>query len=307
MGKMENSGIWEQIQKSVQETERLMGQKKYNLSMIKARQTMEFMVKLQCDKAGIVEGAPENMIRELYEGKWISKSTAEHYMQILDLGNKATKDGDNSAYNATQAHHVLTQEIYAFVDADKAKPRRSSGSRQSATSAQSSAGAARKRQTATSAAASASSASRASRTGSTAKKSKKSAGINPEDLLKLFIPIALVIVLIFLIKVLTPDKDPTNETTPASQITVEKQQKETDPVSETPAETEIAPELNITYKTTTTLNVRSGPSTDTERIGKFDPDKTVEYLRDYDDFWAVILYNGQEAYVAKEYLTPVTE
>ena len=65
MGKMENSGIWEQIQKSVQETERLMGQTKYNLSMIKARQTMEFMVKLQCDKAGIVEGATENMIREL--------------------------------------------------------------------------------------------------------------------------------------------------------------------------------------------------------------------------------------------------
>ncbi|MBR6615084.1 MAG: SH3 domain-containing protein [Lachnospiraceae bacterium] len=303
MGKIENSGIWEQIQKSVQETERLMGQKKYNLSMIKARQTMEFMVKLQCDKAGIVEGAPENMIRELYEGKWISKSTAEHYMQILDLGNKATKDGDNSAYNATQAHHVLTQEIYAFVDADKVKPRRSSASRQTS---QSSGGSTRKRQTATSAAASASSASRASRTSGGPKKSKKSSGIRQEDLLKLLIPIALVIILIFLIKVLTPDKDPTNETTPAAQITVEKQQTDA-AVETTPAETEIAPEVTVTYKTTTTLNVRSGPSTDSERIGKFDPDKTVEYLRDYDDFWAVILYNGQEAYVAKEYLTPVTE
>ena len=303
MGKIENSGIWEQIQKSVQETERLMGQKKYNLSMIKARQTMEFMVKLQCDKAGIVEGAPENMIRELYEGKWISKSTAEHYMQILDLGNKATKDGDNSAYNATQAHHVLTQEIYAFVDADKAKPRRSSASRQTS---QSSGGSTRKRQTATSAAASASSASRASRTAGGPKKSKKSSGIRQEDLLKLLIPIALVIILIFLIKILTPDKDPTNETTPAAQITVEKQQTDA-AVETTPAETEIAPEVTVTYKTTTTLNVRSSPSTDSERIGKFDPDKTVEYLRDHDDFWAVILYNGQEAYVAKEYLTPITE
>ena len=115
-----------------------------------------------------------------------------------------------------------------------------------------------------------------------------------------------MIILIFLIKVLTPDKDPTNETTPAAQITVEKQQTDA-AVETTPAETEIAPEVTVTYKTTTTLNVRSGPSTDTERIGKFDPDKTVEYLRDHDDFWAVILYNGQEAYVAKEYLTPVTE
>lgn len=302
MGKIENSGIWEQIQKSVQETERLMGQKKYNLSMIKARQTMEFMVKLQCDKAGIVEGAPENMIRELYEGKWISKSTAEHYMQILEYGNKASKDGDNSAYNATQAHHVLSQEIYAFVDADKSKPRRSSASRQAS---QPSDGSTRKRQTATSAAASASSAARTARSSGSPRKSKKSSGIRQEDLLKLLIPIALVIVLIFLIKVLTPDKDPTNETTPAAQITVENQQ--TNAVETTPAETEIAPEVNVTYKTTTTLNVRSGPSTDSERIGKFDPDKTVEYVRDHDDFWAVIMYNGQEAYVAKEYLAPVTE
>ena len=302
MGKMENSGIWEQIQKSVQETERLMGQKKYNLSMIKARQTMEFMVKLQCDKAGIVEGATENMIRELYEGKWISKSTAEHYMQILDLGNKATKDGDNSAYNATQAHHVLTQEIYAFVDADKVKPRRSSASRQTAKSSD---GSTRQRQSATSAAASATSAARTSRTSGGSKKSKKSSGLKQEDLLKLLIPIALIIVLIFLIKVLTPDKDPTNETTPAAQVTVEQQQ--TDAVETTPAETEAVMDAAVTYKTTTTLNVHSGPSTDAERIGKFDPDKTVEFVRDHDDFWAVILYNGQEAYVAKEYLTPVTE
>ena len=126
-----------------------------------------------------------------------------------------------------------------------------------------------------------------------------------KKLLKLLIPVALVIVLLFLIKVLTPDKDPTNETTPAAQITVENQH--TDAVETTPAETETASAVTVTYKTTTTLNVRSGPSTDSEKIGKFDPDKTVEYVRDHDDFWAVILYNGQEAYVAKEYLTPVTE
>ena len=34
MGKIDNQGIWEKIQNSVQETERLMGQKKYNLSML---------------------------------------------------------------------------------------------------------------------------------------------------------------------------------------------------------------------------------------------------------------------------------
>ena len=268
MGKIENPGIWEKIQKSVQETERLMGQKKYNLSMIKARQTLEYMVKLQCDKAGIVESSTETMIRELYDGKWISKSTAEHYLQILSIGNKATKDGDNSAYNANQAYHILSQEIYSFVDADKAaKPRRSSAQKSS-------------QQT-------------------KSRKRQSSKGIGSADLLKLLIPIALIVVLILLISFLTPKKESTEETTTPAAAT-EEQVTET-PETEAPTEEEVS----VTYKTTTTLNVRSGPSTDTERIGKLDPDKTVEFLRDYDDFWAVILYNGQEAYVAKEYLTIV--
>ncbi len=71
-----------------------------------------------------------------------------------------------------------------------------------------------------------------------------------------------------------------------------------------------SPELNrratasgSSYKTTTTLNVRKEPSTDADRIGKLDPGASVEYLRDHDDTWAVIKYNGQEAYVAKEFLT----
>ena len=268
MGKIENPGIWEKIQKSVQETERLMGQKKYNLSMIKARQTLEYMVKLQCDKAGIVESTPEAMIRDLYDGKWISKSTAEHYLQVLAIGNKATKEGDNSAYNANQAYHILSQEIYSFVDADKGpKVRRTSSAQRSQAQNKS-----RKRQS-----------------------SSKNAA-NPADLLKLAIPIVLVIILIALIALLTPDKEETEETsTPAvSTEAPTTEAPETEPV------TEAAP---VVYKTTTTLNVRSGPGTENERIGKLDPDQTVDFVRDHNEEWAVIMYNDQEAYVAKEYLT----
>jgi len=267
MGKIENPGIWEKIQKSVQETERLMGQKKYNLSMIKARQTLEYMVKLQCDKAGIVESTPETMIRELYDGKWITKSTAEHYLQVLSIGNKATKEGDNSAYNANQAYHILSQEIYSFVDADKApKVRRTSSSQKPQAQNKS-----RKRQ------------------------SSKSAA-NPADLLKLAIPIVLVIILIALIALLTPDKEETEETTTPAAVSTEATTTE----APTEAPTEAAP---VVYKTTTTLNVRSGPGTENDRIGKLDPDQTVEFIRDHNEEWAVILYNEQEAYVAKEYLT----
>ena len=130
MAKVQMPGIWEKIQQNVQETERLMGQKKYTQSMIKARQTLEYMVKLQCDRAGIVESSTDTMIRELYNGKWISKTTAEHYLQILTIGNKASREGDSSAYNANEAYHVLTQEIHAFSNADgAASPRRSAPAR----------------------------------------------------------------------------------------------------------------------------------------------------------------------------------
>ena len=48
MNNTDNPGTnsWEKIQSGVRDTERLIGQKKYNMAMIKARQTLEFMVKI---------------------------------------------------------------------------------------------------------------------------------------------------------------------------------------------------------------------------------------------------------------------
>lgn len=264
MAKMDNPESWEKIQRNVQEAERLMGQKKYNLSIAKTRQTMEFMVKLQCDKAGIVQGPIETMIRELYDGGWISKTTAEHYLQILSIGNKASKDGDNSAINANQAYHILSQEIYSFADADKPpKTRKSAGNQPNRS-----------------------------------RKKREKNGLNSADLLKLLIPAALILILICVIIIFTPKKTPTSETTEALQTTKET----TEALQTTEAPTETSSEA-VVYKTTTTLNVRKGPSTDSDRIGKLDPGVTVNYTGDYDDSWAIIQYNGQEAYVSKEYLT----
>ena len=189
--------------------------------------------------------------------------------QILSIGNKAAREGDNSAYNANQAYHVLSQEIYSFTDADKAAPR----PRRSQT--QSRQAGSRKKQP-----------------------SKGGLGLNPADMVKLLVPVVLIVVLVLVIRLLTPDKDPTDETVasiPTTAATTEATTAEA-PSEETSAET-------VSYKTTDTLNVRKEPSTDADRIGKLDPGASVEYIRDHDDFWAVILYNDQEAYVAKQYLT----
>ena len=292
MGRTENPSIWEKIQRYVQETERLIGQKKYNLAMIKARQTMEYMVKLHCDKAGIVESTPDTMIRELYGGKWISKSTAEHYLQILSIGEQAAKDGDNGAFNANQAYHLLSQEVYAFSNSDK--PERT---RRSAREASVSRGSDSSRAVSSRAAGSRTSSSRA--VPQSRSRRRQRSGFYGLDLLKLLIPIVLIIVLIFLIRILAPKDTPTEETSTAP-VTTEAPTTMAPTEPETTEEETAAP---VVYRTTDVLNVRSGPSTNDERIGKLDAGASIEVIGDYDETWAIIIYNGQEAYVSKDYLT----
>lgn len=292
MGRTENPSIWEKIQRNVQETERLIGQKKYNLAMIKARQTMEYMVKLHCDKAGIVESTPDTMIRELYGGKWISKSTAEHYLQILSIGEQAAKDGDNGAFNANQAYHLLSQEVYAFSNSDK--PERT---RRSAREASVSRGSDSSRAVSSRAAGSRTSSSRA--VPQSRSRRRQRSGFYGLDLLKLLIPIVLIIVLIFLIRILAPKDTPTEETSTAP-VTTEAPTTMAPTEPETTEEETAAP---VVYRTTDVLNVRSGPSTNDERIGKLDAGASIEVIGDYDETWAIIIYNGQEAYVSKDYLT----
>ena len=103
---------WDKIQQGVKDTERLIGQREYNASMVKARQTLEFMVKQLIERAGIEEEMDlKTMIDLLYEQRWISKTTCEHYHKIRMIGNKAVHEGDSNAYSANQAYHMLSQEV----------------------------------------------------------------------------------------------------------------------------------------------------------------------------------------------------
>ena len=55
MAAPDTSSSWEKIRQGVKEAETLIGQKKYNLSMVKSRQTLEYMVRCLCEKAAIVD------------------------------------------------------------------------------------------------------------------------------------------------------------------------------------------------------------------------------------------------------------
>ena len=105
---------WEKIQQGVKEAETLMGKREYNLSMVKARQTLEFMVHCLCDQAGIMEPDLSRSIDALYNERVITKTTCEHYHKIRMLGNSAVHENNTSAYDANQAYQFLSQEVYTF-------------------------------------------------------------------------------------------------------------------------------------------------------------------------------------------------
>ena len=359
---------WERIQQGVSDTERLIGQKEYNASMVKARQTLEFMVKLLSERAGLDEGCDlKTQIDLLYQNRWISKSACEHYHKIRIIGNAAVHDGDSNAYNANQAYHMLSQEVYAFTDSKNAgrttgrsfqssravqdsgrctsdssrngsAPRygsaasqNSSGARYASGSSQNgpanrynpsaSRGGAQILSGASSTQAGRSPSSRkpqTNRSSQTARSSRPSQNNRrsssssrrraPQkrqpftlyDLLKFLVPVLCIILLFFVIRLFKPGED-TKDTTAATTPPVEYMTESTsaDAVPDTTAADNAAP----VYKTTDTLNVRSQPNTDGERIGQLAAGTTVEYIRAHDAEWAVILYNGQEAYVASQYLS----
>ena len=287
-----NLSSWEIIQQGVRDTERLLGRKQYNLSMVKARQTLEYMVKLLGEKACIVNGDLIDIIDALYQGRWITKSTHDHYNKIRTIGNKAVHEGSDNAYDANQAYHMLSQEVYTFANEYSGKKRSSSrsssrsGSRSSSSRPASRSGSARNTTAAT-----------RSRRRSPA---KGGFVITPYDLLRMLIPVLIVILLIALIRFFKPANDD-KETVTEPPVTTEAPSETAPPEPTTPEETTAA----VVHKATVNINVREVPSTDNNTpIGKINGGDTVNFVRVYEDDpkWTIIIYDGKEAYVASEYL-----
>lgn len=279
-------GTWEKIQQGMRETERLVSQKQNNLAMIKARQTLEYMVKSLAERACIVEGDMSEIIDQLYDGRWISKTTKDHYHKLRIIGNKAVHEGNDSLSDATLASHILSLEINAFAPRNRAPQNRPSNAAPTPRSGKS---APRRRRS----------------------KKRRSPVV---DFLRILIPIICAVLLIVLIRALiSDDKEPDTNvpatTAPTEPVSMEptlptdESIEETEPTTPAPApETTAAP---VIYRTTATLNVRSEPSTaSTSRIlVQLAPDTEVTVVGTYDDQWTIINYDGQDVYVATAYLT----
>ena len=277
---------WERIQSGVRNTERLIRQKDYNSAMVKARQTVEFMVRTLIGQTGSIDDNDlKDMIDALYQNRQITKTSCDRYHKIRMMGNKAAHEGDNSASNANLAFHLLSQEIATFSN-DYLNRRRGS-SRNSPRPSSS-------RQPV----------SRSSRNGRRRYQKRRRRRFSPYDLMKLLIPVICIALVVFVVRMIKP-KTEESESSSAS-VSTEATVGTTVSPTEPPTEPVTEPSSEVSrpvYRTTDVLNVRSAPSTDGDRLGKLNAGVTVEYVRSENDEWAVILYDGQEAYVATQYLT----
>ncbi len=293
---------WERIRQGVSDAETLISQKKYNLSMVKSRQTLEYMVSCLCEQAGISETDLATAIDSLYNEQCISKTTCEHYHKIRMLGNKAVHEGNDNAYDANQAYHLLSQEVYTFSNSYRGKSSGPSVIRQQNQSRQSAPRATARAAGAAADARSGKGRSSSSGSGSTrSRRQQEGFSITSTGILRLAVIVLCIIFLVVLIRFLSPGKE---EEIPETTVVTSEAEEETVPETEAPTQPETMAETTPApvYRTTTTLNVRSEPSTDASKLGLIAPDTIVDFVDDYDDEWAIIDFEGTQAYVSKQYL-----
>lgn len=298
MSNSDATNSWTHIQDGVRETERLIGQKQYNLAMLKARQTLESMVKQLSEKYNLPPSDLTDTIDDLYKAHAISKATCEHYHRIRIIGNKAAHENDNNAYNASTAYHLLSQEVYTFANdysprkrvrpAGRSTPQESKESRPRAAASRPPRSSERMQR-------------------SPARSSRQRNSIYLPDLLKFIVPVILIIFVIVIVKsCVISKKDKTAETT-AATTAAETSATVGETTASLPAETTAAESSSsaeeLVYKTTSSLRVRNAPSTDAEVLNVLPAGTTIVFIKKYDDKWTVINYNGAQAYVASEYLS----
>ena len=123
------------------------------------------------------------------------------------------------------------------------------------------------------------------------------------DFIRLGLILVVIVAIVFLVRLVMPGNEETTAESSTAPTTATFPTPETlpptlPPETETMAPTTPAP----VYKTTSSLNVRSEPSTAGEILGLLESGTIIDYVEDYDDEWTVINYNGSTAYVSSQYL-----
>ncbi len=333
--------IWGNIRVQLNEVQNLILNGRYQNAVILNREILKTVVRLQVDRACLVADNLSADIQQLFSARAIDAASRDHYNEIRNYAEQAEAGVNPGAQGANQAFSLMKDELEKYMNsanrqtaapvsraADSEREERPrvplggkagrSGagteraremSRLSGSGKSSGKAAGSGSRTRTGATTGRSTANRGGRSGRSSGGARRNARneqpmeIDIYSVLKIAIPVACVLLVIILIRVLTmgggtiettavPTTPAAVETTTAPETTEEETTEE-----ET---TEAVPEKMVT---TSGVRVRTKPSTeDSEVLDVLDPDTEVTYKGAYDNEWAIIDYNGQEAYVSSQYL-----
>ena len=345
MAERENT-VWGEIRVQLSDVQNFLLNGQYKEAVILDKEILALLVRMQIDQALMVSSSLEGDINQLFEGGVISAQARDTYHGIRAFGELAELGNETSAQDANDSFSMLRDALSSYVDENQegrreesAAPRvnpnsygeeaprlRTDGYTERRASATTSAqeeddgglGIPIRRNNGRTAKASSASGRTAAgqrsgnvkrrvsgRSGSVQRKGRKTAGqeIDLYNILKIALPVAILLVVVLIIRMIAFPKRKTPVMTTAAVSTT----AETAESIETESSTEESTEAAKRYFVTTGVRVRTKPSTtDSEVLTVLEAGTEVDFKSDYNDEWISINYNGQEAYVAKQYVRSET-
>ena len=345
MAERENT-VWGEIRVQLSDVQNFLLNGQYKEAVILDKEILTLLVRMQIDQALMVSSSLEGDINQLFEGGVISAQARDTYHGIRAFGELAELGNETSAQDANDSFSMLRDALSSYVDENQegrreesVAPRVNPNSYGEEAPRLRTDGYNERRATATTITqeeddgglgipirrnngrtAKASSASGrtvagqrsgnvkrrvSGRSGSVQRKGRKTAGqeIDLYNILKIALPVAILLVVVLIIRMIAFPKRKTPVMTTAAVSTT----AETAESIETESSTEESTEAAKRYFVTTGVNVRTKPSTtDSEVLTVLEAGTEVDFKSDYNDEWISINYNGQEAYVAKQYVRSET-
>lgn len=345
MAERENT-VWGEIRVQLSDVQNFLLNGQYKEAVILDKEILTLLVRMQIDQALMVSSSLEGDINQLFEGGVISAQARDTYHGIRAFGELAELGNETSAQDANDSFSMLRDALSSYVDENQegrreesAAPRvnpnsygeeaprlRTDGYNERRASATTitqeeddgGLGIPIRRNNGRTAKASSASGRTAAgqrsgnvkrrvsgRSGSVQRKGRKTAGqeIDLYNILKIALPVAILLVVVLIIRMIAFPKRKTPVMTTAAVSTT----AETAESIETESSTEESTEAAKRYFVTTGVRVRTKPSTtDSEVLTVLEAGTEVDFKSDYNDEWISINYNGQEAYVAKQYVRSET-
>ena len=299
MAERENS-VWGKIRVQLSDVQNYLLNGKYREAVILDKEILALLVRMQIDQALMVSSNLEGDINQLYDGRVISAQARDAYHGIRAFGELAEMGNNTSAQDANDSFSMLRDALSSYMEDDGALgiPIRRSNEKSGRTDR----GSATQTRRVKPGQRSVPARKRAvTRQGGNPRKSKRPTRQEPDlyNILRIALPVAILLVVILLIRLFVfKGRQAVVETT-AAVTTVQETKESTEAESTVEETTEAAKR----YFVSTGVRVRTKPSTtDSEVLTVLDAGTEIQYKADYDNEWVMVNYNGQDAYISKQYV-----